>query len=296
MLTARHRPELTLGQAAVLLTSSAIGVVSLAGAASADGGGPGGVARVTCPQGSAGCSLGVSERHVVHRSTGSGTEPSRSGSGGDPAGIAKRFAWDNAMCVGLGALAPACMAANAAGLFAGGAPSQNGDAPAAPAPIVVARRAAARLHLPEPVIRSSPSPGQEQLVGLPTWLWIDRSSWTSRSATAAVPGVSVTARARPSQARWEMGDGSVESCSGPGTPWRAGRDPASVSPTCGHVFRRSSAEEPGAAFAVTATVTWSVSWSGGGESGTLPGLTTSSTTRMRVAESQGLAGGEREGA
>lgn len=193
------------------------------------------------------------------------------------------------MCLGLGALAPACIAANAARMFGDGHQPVNA-APAAVAPIVVARRATARLCLPDPEIRSSPAPSTEQLVGLATWLWIDRSSWTKRSATAAVPGVAVTAQARPSQVRWDMGDGTTENCAGPGTPWHPG-SPGSASPTCGHVYRRSSAGQPDAAFTVTATVTWAISWSGGGQSGTLPALSTSSATRMHVAESQAVNGG-----
>ena len=284
------RPELSLGQAAVLLASSALGIVALTGTACADGGGPGGIARVTCPQGGSRCSLGVSERHVTRRSGGTGPQPS-SGSGGDPAGLAKRFAEDNTKCLAAGPLASACMAANTLGLFAGnGNQPSNGGSPPAPPPIVIARRAAARLQLPEPMIRSSPRPRQPQLVGLPTWLWIDRSAWEPQVATATVPGVSATARATPRHVTWGMGDGVSEHCSGPGTPWLTGRNPAAASPDCGHTFRRSSAGQPGGTYAVTATVAWSVTWSGAGQSGSLPGMTTRASTRMRISESQAVNG------
>jgi hypothetical protein len=67
-----------------------------------------------------------------------------------------------------------------------------------------------------------------------------------------------------------------------------GVDPRAVSPDCGYIYRRSSASEPAQAFPVSATVHWSVSWSGAGESGTFPDLTTTSSARFRVAESQAL--------
>jgi hypothetical protein len=68
----------------------------------------------------------------------------------------------------------------------------------------------------------------------------------------------------------------------------AGGDPAASSPDCGHTYTRSSAGVPGQAYPVTATVTWEITWTGGGEQGTLPALETTSTTVFRVAESQAL--------
>lgn len=158
--------------------------------------------------------------------------------------------------------------------------------PLAVPPEVLAAQARNRLNLAGPSILTSP-PGV-QLVGVPTWMWLDASAWGQRSATAAVPGVSVTATAVPVSASWVMGDGSTIECSGPGTPWQAGTDPAMDSPDCGHTYRESSVRGAGARFSVTATVTWSVSWVGGGEMGTLPALATTSSTSVAVAESQAL--------
>jgi hypothetical protein len=155
-------------------------------------------------------------------------------------------------------------------------------------PAVLARQAYNQLALPSPAIRVSPT--GEQLVNLPSWLWLDPSSWGDRSASAAVPGVSVTARARPGTVSWSMGDGTTVSCQGSGTPYRAGDNPAAASPDCGYTYRRSSAAQPGQAFAVTVTVQWTVSWSGAGQDGTFPGLTTTASATMRVAESQALNG------
>ncbi len=161
-------------------------------------------------------------------------------------------------------------------------------APPPPSPAQLAQQAREQLRLPSPVIRASPA--REQLVHLPTWLWLARGSWGSRSAIASVPGVSVTAVARPQKVVWKLGDGSPVTCKGPGTPY-GGKSAVSAkrpSPDCGHTYRSSSAGQPGGAYAVSATVHWTVSWSGAGESGTFPGMTTTATAGFLVRESQAL--------
>lgn len=151
-------------------------------------------------------------------------------------------------------------------------------------PAEVANLAYSQLGLPDPAVATSPA--GEQLVNLPTWLWLT-DGWTSVSATASVPGVSVTATANPRTVTWSMGDGTTVRC-GRGTPYRAGSDPRAPSPDCGHTYRRSSATRADDHHTVTATVHWSVRWSGAGQSGSFPELTTASTTRLRVTESQAL--------
>lgn len=164
----------------------------------------------------------------------------------------------------------------------------------APAPAVLAQLAVRYLRLPDPVIRSSPAPGALQLTRLPTWLWVAPAAWHPQSKTARVPGASVTATATPVSASWQMGDGKTVTCPGPGTPYAWGDNPASPSPTCGHTYTRSSAGQPGAAFQVTVTITWDITWTGPGRAGgALPPLFTTAAAAMRVAESQAVntAGG-----
>jgi len=162
----------------------------------------------------------------------------------------------------------------------------------ATAPVVspeqVAQTARKQLRLPAPAIAASPS--DTQLVRLPTWLWLS-GGWVQSSATASVPGVSVTAVASPVSVSWSMGDGTTVTCGGPGTPYQPGSNPEASSPDCGHTYLRSSAREPGQAFTVSATVQWSVTWSGAGQTGTFPDLTTTSTATFRVAESHALNNG-----
>jgi hypothetical protein len=159
--------------------------------------------------------------------------------------------------------------------------------PGAPAvtPAELAQQAVKELVLPAPTLVLSPS--GRQLVNLPTWLAV--TGWAAQSATASVPGLSVTATASPTTVVWVLGDGGSVTCDGPGTVFAAGDDPASASPTCGHTYRASSTGQPDGAFTVSATVRWSVAWAGGGESGTLPQLTETATAAVPVAESQALS-------
>lgn len=155
-------------------------------------------------------------------------------------------------------------------------------------PAELARTARERLRLPAPQIERSPA--KDQLVHLPTWLWLS-GGWQPVSATASVPGLSVTAVATPLSVAWSMGDGSTVTCDGPGTRYQTVADPKATSPDCGHIYRRSSANQTGQAFAVTATVHWTVAWSGAGQSGVFSNMTTTDSTRLRVAQSQALNNG-----
>ncbi|MHA6631116.1 hypothetical protein ACU61A_37260 [Pseudonocardia sichuanensis] len=159
---------------------------------------------------------------------------------------------------------------------------------AGPSPAELARQARDRLRLPAPSISTNPT--GDQLVNVPTWLWL-ADGFAPVSATAAVPGVSVTAVATPTAVIWNMGDGNTVTCQGPGTPFVAGTDPVAVSPDCGHTYRSSSAGQPGQGFSVTATVRWTVTWSGAGDGGTFPDLNSTITTTFRVAEVQVLNDG-----
>jgi hypothetical protein len=153
----------------------------------------------------------------------------------------------------------------------------------------LAQAAYNQLRLPSPSIEANPA--GEQLVGLPTWLWMDRHEWAAVSATASVPGVSVTAVARPTEVVWSLGDGTTVRCAGPGTQYVPSGNPKRSSPDCGHIYRTSSAGRARGAFAVSATVHWMVTWSGAGQNGAFPDLTTVSNAAFRVAESEALNNG-----
>jgi hypothetical protein len=151
-------------------------------------------------------------------------------------------------------------------------------------PAVLAQEAIDRLRLPQPQIAASPE--DYQLVRLPTWLWLDGNSWSAQSASASVPGLTVTATATPVKATWDLGDGSTVVCEGAGTEWTPQYDAKDASPDCGHTYARSSANAPEGEYEVSVVVEWAVSWSGGGQSGTEPGMTTTAQVSWQVAESQ----------
>lgn len=158
-------------------------------------------------------------------------------------------------------------------------------------PQALGQEAVSRLRLPAPAIRTNPDSAIGVLVQVPVWLWVDRATWGVRRATASVPGMSVTATATPIRVVWSPGDGTPDVvCEGPGTQWRAGTDPRTAS-SCGHTYRSSSASAPGSRFTLRATVTWSVTWAGGGQSGTVPPLTTTSSVALPVAQSQAIVAG-----
>jgi hypothetical protein len=151
-------------------------------------------------------------------------------------------------------------------------------------PAVLAQQAADQLQLPNPRIAASPE--NYQLVRLPTWLWLDGNSWSAQSASASVPGLTVTATATPVKATWDLGDGSTVVCEDAGTEWTPQYDAKDASPDCGHTYAWSSANAPGGEYEVSVVVEWAVSWSGGGQSGTEPGMTTTAQVSWQVAESQ----------
>jgi hypothetical protein len=157
-------------------------------------------------------------------------------------------------------------------------------------PEVLARQAYRFLPLPAPLIRTSPPPTQDQLVNMATWLWVDGTTWGTRTASASVPGLAVTVTAVPVTVIWRMGDGGEVVCDGPGTPFDPTTAASGQAATCSYIYRRSSAGQPAGQFTVTATTTWRITWTATGlaASGSLPPLTRTSQTALRVAEVQAI--------
>lgn len=165
-------------------------------------------------------------------------------------------------------------------------------APAAPAldPAVLAVDAYQRVPLVAPTVQTSPPIGSPQLVGFPTWLWIDPAAWATFDATASVPGLDVTVTATPTQVDWDMGDGHHVTCDGPGTPWVEGTSGAADT-DCQYTYQFTSADEPGGTYTVTATVTWAVTWAATGavtDAGALADATRSGTAALDVTERQAV--------
>jgi hypothetical protein len=151
-------------------------------------------------------------------------------------------------------------------------------------PRVLADQAIAAMTLQAPVIRTAPPGSASGLVGLPVWLWTEQGELTTGPTrqTASAGGVTVTAVGQVSRVVWDMGDGTTVVC-GAGTPYRPGA--TGRSPDCGHVYDRASSRHVpgGAGWPITATSTWTITWTGGGASGTET-LELSSAAELPVGE------------
>ncbi|WP_458248837.1 ATP/GTP-binding protein [Streptomyces sp. MAI_2237] len=136
-------------------------------------------------------------------------------------------------------------------------------------PVVVAQQAVSKMLLAGPDI-ASPRTAGKYTVGVPMWMWVNQSATTygPNTATATAGEVTVTATAKVSKIVWSMGDGTSVTCNGPGTPYTSSAGMAQ-SPTCGHVYAKTSASAQNGKFPLTATSTWAINWQGGGQAGQL---------------------------
>jgi hypothetical protein len=155
-------------------------------------------------------------------------------------------------------------------------------------PTALAEQALDRANVPLPDVRFNPSPPQDLVVNLETWLWLDNFAPVEASASAGP--VTVTVTAAPSSVRWSMGNGDEIVCPTGGTAYDPNRSPDAQHTDCSYTYRRSSASAPDGRFTVTATVTWDVTWTATGiaAGGDLGQLSRTTTTRVRVAEVQAV--------
>ena len=146
------------------------------------------------------------------------------------------------------------------------------------------------MRLPAPEIATSPPPTRDQYVQLPTWLWVDASTWRPHSVSVTAGRVTVTAIATPTHVTWDMGNGQQVVCGGPGTPYDHRRRDAEQSTDCAFTYRHSSALQPDQRYTVTATTAWHVVYtvSGAPGGGDLGYTNRSSQVALRVAEIHAL--------
>ncbi|WP_438490761.1 ATP/GTP-binding protein [Streptomyces sp. S186] len=151
-------------------------------------------------------------------------------------------------------------------------------------PATLAQQAVDKMALRGPEIGIVPKPGGTGLVGLPVWMWTAKSPETygPNTASATAGPVTVTATAKVAQIVWDMGDGHTVTCTTAGTPYEPSYGKAK-SPDCGYLYRQSSKDEPGQKYTVTATSTWHVDWTGGGQSGQLT-QTRQSRTQITIGQ------------
>lgn len=144
-------------------------------------------------------------------------------------------------------------------------------------------------RIPLPDINLNPGAERDQVVNVATWMWVD--NWAPVSASATAGAVTVTVTATPTHVEWDMGDGTIEDCAGPGTPYDERRPADSQSTDCSHTYRRSSASQADQRYRIDATSYWHVTWTAStGESGDLGEVGRTSSVRVRVAEIQAVNG------
>jgi hypothetical protein len=136
-------------------------------------------------------------------------------------------------------------AVNCNALGAGNAPAPLQAIP----PLQVAETARAMLGLPVPELRTSPE--GKTYVRLKTGLWLSNVGQQALSAsTAPIDGKVATAWAKLNHITWNMGEKSI-TCATPGSQG---------STACSYTYQRSSAGQPSAKYAISATATWDIWW------------------------------------
>ena len=142
------------------------------------------------------------------------------------------------------------------------------------------------LYLPDPVLKLGPDPAANEwdmaVVGHPLWLTTDSPDTVTASATH--DGLTFTFVARRAGTTFAMGDGHTVTCTTM-TPYPAGVEPGTPSPTCGYTYQTPSL--PRADYTVTVTSHWTVHWSVLNFTGQLP-ATTQGTATVPVGELQSV--------
>ncbi|WP_027661516.1 hypothetical protein [Salinispora fenicalii] len=160
-----------------------------------------------------------------------------------------------------------------------------------PDPAELARAALASIDLLPP--RAAVAPRRRigsGLVGLPVWMWAStaqpgqpRHYFGPQQASASDRGLTVQIAAEVTRVSWDMDNGTKVTCSGPGTAYESDSPLAGKrSPDCGY---HSGYPEPGT-YEIQATTHWTVSWSGGGESGSFEVTRTSGAVTIEIDELQ----------
>jgi enoyl reductase len=179
---------------------------------------------------------------------------------------------------------------------------EDGEAPEegpAIAPEVLAEAAYEWLPLPETEISMSPGADVTQTVNLPTWIWQDTGDIGEVSATARLDRLDMEATtvATPSSLTIDPGTEDAVTFPGDGTceinadgtigeAYEEGR--GDEEPPCGVTYLRATGG--GDSYELTATITWSVSWTGTGkpEAQALPGAVLETTHELIVEEVQAI--------
>jgi hypothetical protein len=157
----------------------------------------------------------------------------------------------------------------------------------------LAEQAYAKLSPPTLAVGTAPPSSQDGLVGLPEWFWIDTADYLTVSRTVSLDGLSATVTARPGPLFIDPGDGQDSfTCPGPGTQYNPAESAASQHSDCTFVYPQPSVGQPGNEFTVSASVTWTATWTGtGGTGGMLAPITRTTTIELPVAQAETVFSG-----
>ncbi|REE96009.1 hypothetical protein DFJ69_1429 [Thermomonospora umbrina] len=123
----------------------------------------------------------------------------------------------------------------------------NNDPDPLPTPQQLAETLRSSAVIPVPVVRTEPA--RKTYVRLRTTLAVDNYT-TVATEPITSGGRTVQAVATPYYVKWNVGETTFD-CYGSEPP---------SSPKCQHVYQRSSANAPGGAHQITATIFWRVDW------------------------------------
>ncbi|MBY8883176.1 hypothetical protein K7862_36900 [Streptomyces sp. PLK6-54] len=139
-------------------------------------------------------------------------------------------------------------------------------------PEILAQLAYAQIRIPQG--KASFNPSGTQIVNVPTWVWMDRTTFHPVSVRAFVPvlGIEATTTATPVGLHIDPGtqDATLSPPSGDcpmdahgnvGTPYVTGDD--GNNPPCGVTYLRSTQNR--GPYRLKATVTWKITWTGTGQ-------------------------------
>jgi hypothetical protein len=148
-----------------------------------------------------------------------------------------------------------------------------------------------RLPAPQGLFSPKLNPDAAPVVHLPLWFAVSGGQWAPVSATAAIPGLSATVTAQPTQLVFEPGDGAAAvSCAGPGPVFRPGMAEPATPPACSYTYGDASSVAPdGHGWPASLSIQWEVTWSASsGAGGSLGPLTTATGYAVPVREIQAI--------
>ncbi len=119
----------------------------------------------------------------------------------------------------------------------------------------VVQEAVDRLAPPRPRMLLTPPHDARHIVGIPTWLAVDRDAWSTHRMTVSAGDVHVEVLLDPLVVNWTLGDGVERSCTGPGPVFDPARAHDAQTSDCTHTWLVAPSVAAGHPELVTYSVT-----------------------------------------